>query len=354
MKIDTLLKDVLINLNQREKDIFLRRYGVYSPKETLAKIAKDYNLTRERIRQIQNKITKTIIPIIRNHSQINRLIEETKKVLNPLGVKKEETFFKKIQSEFNFSPQELNILKVFYIFSEKIYYHQEDEIFRDFYAHNENVYNLTKHLLKKIHDYFLKTQKIISEDELIALVLKEIKYHFQVTLNKEEVIDFLTILKNLFKNPFGFWGVVSHSFIAPKSLKEKIRLIFHLEKRPLHYLEIHKKLTEFPKTEIHLIHPTWLKSYQPNFIKNELIRHEIFSFHGKGTYALKEWNLTPGDAKKLIFEKIKEKKIINKEELWHFISSLRTIKKTSFWVYLKELEKANKIKIKNNTLISNV
>lgn len=43
------------NLTDREKDVALRRGGFYGRRETLQEIAKDYGLTRERIRQIEQK-----------------------------------------------------------------------------------------------------------------------------------------------------------------------------------------------------------------------------------------------------------------------------------------------------------
>ena len=50
-----------VNLTDREKDVLIRRYGMYGQaKQTLEEIGAIYNVTRERIRQIENKAIKKI------------------------------------------------------------------------------------------------------------------------------------------------------------------------------------------------------------------------------------------------------------------------------------------------------
>lgn len=49
---------VLSGVSERNREIFLRRMGFYGQPETLQQIADDYNMTRERVRQIEAKILK--------------------------------------------------------------------------------------------------------------------------------------------------------------------------------------------------------------------------------------------------------------------------------------------------------
>lgn len=55
------LHRTLATLQERERDILTRRMGLGRPPETLQTIADDYDITRERIRQIENKIVKRLI-----------------------------------------------------------------------------------------------------------------------------------------------------------------------------------------------------------------------------------------------------------------------------------------------------
>lgn len=354
MRLDFFLKDILINLDKREKDILFRRFGFDGEEETLAEISKDYNLSRERVRQIQNRILKKIIPFVQNHPQIQGFIEKTKEFLEPIGVKKEVSFHQKLKKEFKFNDRQLKIYKFFCSFSLKIYYSPPEENFRSFYAANEKIYNLARHFLKKIYFYFIENKGFLPEKEFISLALKEFKFHFQFQPGFEDFIEFLTILKKIAKNPFGFWGLTNHQFITPSSLKDKIYFLLRIENKPLHYLQIYQKLKEFQNLEDEFIPSLWQKNYQPNFIKNELIRNNhLFSFLGKGTYGLKEWGLLPGSAKDLILAYLQQEKTVTKDMVWQFVSSLRDIKKSSFLIYLQELALKNKIKIENNYLIYN-
>ncbi len=353
MKLDSFLKDIFSDLDNREKEILLRRYGLLDDEETLAEIGQDYNLSRERIRQIQFQALKKIENFLQKHSSWNRFLEETKEFLKPLGIKKEIKFHQEIKENFKLSDNDLRIYRFLCLFSKKIYYSPTDENFYSFYAANEKLYNLARHCLKRIYFSLAEHEGFYPEAKFMSLVIKEFKYHFHHQPNFEELIDFLTILKKLAKNPFGFWGFVDHRFIAPRSLRDKIYFILKLENKPLHYLEIYRKLNQLQKIEDELIPISWRKNYRPNLIKNELIRNDFFSFLGKGVYGLQEWGLTPGSAKDLILEFLKKKKIIHQEELWHLISSLRPIKKNSFLIYLKEMSLKNKIKIKDYLIYYN-
>ena len=75
-----LLLKALKNLKDREKDIFIKRC-LNDPPETLEKLSKTYNVSRERIRQIEvrsfEKVKKTVLETAIKENKEN-LIEEKK------------------------------------------------------------------------------------------------------------------------------------------------------------------------------------------------------------------------------------------------------------------------------------
>lgn len=55
------IAEILQFLDEREREIIIRRFGLYGKKaESLQKIGRDLNLTRERVRQLENKAIKRI------------------------------------------------------------------------------------------------------------------------------------------------------------------------------------------------------------------------------------------------------------------------------------------------------
>jgi len=288
MRLIKILNNIFTGLSPREKDILYRRYGLYGGEEILAEIAEDYNLSRERIRQIQNVALKKIIPLIKSNAKIKGLIKKSRKFLKPIGVRHEESFLNLVKNEFNFSLQEIKIFKFLTIYSSQIIFFPADEYLHNFYALEEKILKICRHLLKKIYFHFLETKELYPENELLSLLSKDIKKHLGVETNYHELLDFLKILKNINKNPFNFWGLRNNNFIAPKCLKDKIILILKVEKKPLHFREIYQKLDELTKIEDPMIHYAWYKNYNVNSIKNELIRHPEFVFIKKGVYGLRE------------------------------------------------------------------
>jgi hypothetical protein len=288
MNLTKALNNVFDKLSHKERDILIRRLGLDGKEETLDDIAQDYNLSRERIRQIQDLALQKIKPFFQSSYEINSLIEKSKKRLQPLGVRREKTFLKLVAQDFNFTYQEIKIFKFMTILHPQIFFYPADNDFYDFYASEEDVLKTYKAIFTKIYSFFLKNQKLFLEQEIINLILKEIKKYFTVEPSYDDLLDCLKILKNIAKNPVNFWGLKNHFLITPRCLKHKIILIFKLEKKPLHFREIYQKLDELSKVEDEVIHYFWHRNYNINSIKNELIRHKDFIAIKKGFYYLKD------------------------------------------------------------------
>lgn len=342
-----LVKDLLDQLNPREKELLLRRYGIEGENETLEAIANDYDLSRERIRQIQRKAEEKILALIQNNSKVENIINLAKNYLKPLGVKREEIFAKILKEKLKFDERDYKSFRFLAILHPQIIFHFQDNYFYNFYAQDEKIYTALRHSLKKIYFYFLEQNKIHSEAEVLNIVFKEIKRHIKQNVTSEDLIGFISILRHLSKNPFGFWGLYTHPYISGKNLKNKIYLILKFENEPLHFTKIYEKLNAFRELKDEFIHFNWLKNYSLDSIKNELIKHPEFVLVSRGTYALKEWGVVEGTAKELILKILKEKRRVEIKELWELISQHRQIKRSSFLIYLKQL----KVKKENNWLI---
>ena len=70
-----LLIKALDNLNEREKDIFVKRC-LNDPSSTLEKLSKIYNVSRERIRQIEVRSFEKVKKMV-----LEKAIEENKEIL---------------------------------------------------------------------------------------------------------------------------------------------------------------------------------------------------------------------------------------------------------------------------------
>jgi len=348
----SLVEDLLKNLNEREIDVIKRRFGLGTEeKETLESIAKNFGITRERVRQIQNNALNKLIKIINEKEKITNFIENIKTFLEPLGFREENRFYKILIQEKVISEDEISYLKFILTYHKKIYYHPEEDELRSFYSKEKDLALFIKHILKKINIYFLENyDKFFEEKEIFNIINKELKAHFK-EIKKDDLYEILRILKFVYKDPFGKWGFVSNPLIVPQSLKNKLINILETEKRPMHFLEIYKKLKEITKIEEEFLHINWKKDYSVESIKNELIKHNEFVLVGRGTYALKKWGFLEGTSFELIKNFILSKKEVELFELYEFIKNQRILKPTTLSIYLYRLQKEKLIEIKNGKII---
>lgn len=350
--IKEALEKIVKNFDKREQDIILRRYGLEGEEETLESIGKSYNISRERIRQLQNKISQQLQILINETPEVNNFINTSRNYLEPLGFKREKTLFEILKTKEGLDDKDLKIFRFFAIFHKNIVFVKNDFHFHNFYSRDEKTQAKIRHFLKKIFFYFLENNHYLSEKETLDLVTKESKKFLSENLSPEDALEILKTIKNLGRNPFNFWGLKSHNFISPKKLKDKIILILRHKNQPLHFSHLHKTLIEFKSVDDDSLSYHWKKEYCLHSIKNELIRHQDFVLVGRGTYGLKEWGLQEGKAKDLLEKFIKEKGKIEKDKLWEIISSHRQIKKQTFKIYINQLKQKG-FKEESGYLIAN-
>ena len=93
MKIKTevetseLVNKLLGSLNSRSKDVIEKRFGLKKGggRNTLESIGKNYSITRERVRQIENAAKKVIVETSAYKKEAKKLIDLLKKELNKFG-----------------------------------------------------------------------------------------------------------------------------------------------------------------------------------------------------------------------------------------------------------------------------
>ena len=296
-----ICKDLISDLQEREKEVILRRFGLEGKeRETLQSIGDSFGITRERVRQIEKVALNKIKAKVKNYRKV---FEKFFDYFEKFGkVRKEETLLKELggkeKNEIFFL---LNLDKRFLRFNQ-----------------NENFYSLWTTDLKSLEEVkdliFSICKKFEREKKLMSL--KELSLEFKI---KENLLEgFLEISKKIGKNKNGFYGLVEWPEINPKRLSDKAYLVFKELKRPLHFTEVSK-----------MIKGSNLKS-----VHNELIRDERFVLIGRGIYALREWGYFPGEVKDVIFKFLKEEGPLTKEEILERVKKQRIVKESTVSINL--------------------
>ncbi|MFZ4648494.1 MAG: sigma factor-like helix-turn-helix DNA-binding protein [Patescibacteria group bacterium] len=317
--VDSLFGELM----DREKDVLVRRFGLGGDKkETLEKIGKLHQLTRERVRQIESSSLKKIKKLDTLEDDLSVLKSVVESLLEQHGGLMRRDYLLDILTVFC-----LEVLdsKEEIAEQEKVSYrnHFDFLLSRVLTNHFDFVFESDKlnsslktknfvsgHLEELAEDLMTKVEslkKTLSTEELLAL-LKELdsynKYQEELTTannvdlspilksetfpDKAELINNNKILyslmqsiKNLERNKFGHWGLSSWQEVKPKTINDKIFLVLKNSGEPLHFTEIASRINGvgFDK-----------KVANPATVHNELILDNRYILTGRGMYGLKEWN----------------------------------------------------------------
>ena len=335
-KLYETLEDLLLGLQDIDKDVVRRRFGLHAPKETLQEIGDDYGVTRERIRQIQNRAMDGITPKAKKHIIILSLSTKARQHLGKVGVKREKTVTKDFARTHNISEKGESLLAFLILLSEKLHHHEETNEMHSFISASEKQTRLAKHVLKKILAKFASNpEKTYTGAEVLSFVEKEIHKHIGVKAKEDELYDFLRILKPIGRNPFGQFGLLDHNQITPSSLAHKILYLLENQGKPMHFNEIFQSLKGMDEINDEFLSNRWKKNYNRSSIQNHLIMNPEFVWIGRGTYALKKWGYKEGNVFDRMVELVKKNKSIQKEKLYELLSVEKQFSKITFEVYIR-------------------
>lgn len=293
LNFSKIYQNLISDLPSRQKEVIQRRFGFYSgERQTLEEIGKDFGITRERVRQIQEDAFSRIKEKFESYRKVVEFLE--KYLLKFGGLKREDILLKdlgngKWEREVYFF---LNLDERFKRYPAKKDYHA-------FWSLKGDFVEKAKEKIEKLCQKLQEKGKPLKFENLNFL-----------SLPKLHLISLLEITKRIQKNEEGFYGLREWPEINPRGVRDKAYLVLKKIKKPLHFSEITK-----------LIEGAHLQT-----VHNELIKDERFVLVGRGIYALREWGYEPGFVKDLIIKLLKEKGAMDKKEILDYILKQRIVK----------------------------
>ena len=314
-------KKILTDLSPRAYEVIVNRFGLTADTErkTLEAIGKKYGITRERVRQIEN----TALSLIRKSEHFNNekeIFEELKKLVHTLGAVVSEQELLNHLAKDKLTQNHINL---FLTLSNEFTKHKEDDHFRARWSIDADIAERIHGSLKNIYEN-LKDDELISESELIARFLEEIKDLSEQYKNEEIARRWLLISKKISKNPLGEWGKSSSPSIKTRGVKDYAFLMMRKHGSPMHFREVAKAVAA-----------TFGKKCHVATCHNELIKDQRFVLVGRGIYALSEWGYKTGVVRDVIKELIKKNGPMVKEEIVDQVMKERYLKKNTILVNLQ-------------------
>jgi hypothetical protein len=319
----TLAEAVLAPESERTREIVKKRFGL-SQKEsqTLEKIGKDYNITRERVRQIIADVLKKIAAknsdtnIRKAEEKIafaikeNDGIIEEQKLINKLGVQ---------------GALEANAVIFFGMALGDIKITNEEGLLKKSWLIDKEIIQKIKEVEQIVGQIFEKNKTLLAGDELADKFFSA-RADLKGKYSKKEFLNLAGVIAGIEKNAFGKWGLKNWEEVTPKGTRERIHLILKEKKKPLHFSEIAKLIDEYKLGK---------RKAHPQTVHNELIKDERFVLVGRGIYALSEWGYERGTIKDVLENILKNsREPLTREEILAKALSLRKVKKATVMINL--------------------
>lgn len=319
LDIKTIVQDILGTIErEREREIVSRRFGLFDRRETLEQIGELLGITRERVRQLEKVVVtrlkaaaakelphiQEVEAVLTDHlkqaGHVARISQVTAK-LAPQNTKLDQS---RVAFLASLSPGIAVI---------------EDN---DHFFHSIGL--ATTHTEKAIRDYvskIIEAIKAIGEPTHIKNVAE------RVGNPDERHVEALAGISKNIATLNDRWGLIKWPMVNPKNIRDKIYVILHAQKKPMHFSEI----AEAIKTS-----DLKRKDVTTQAIHNELIKDSRFVLIGRGIYALKEWGYQKGTVADVIADVLKkEAGPLHRDEIVRRVLKSRQVKETTILLNLQ-------------------
>jgi len=312
-------KNVFQLLSPRTQKVLRERFGLENTeRKTLESIGRDFGVTRERIRQIeetglerlrkqklpeQSPAIKQIVFYLKKRGRVARedlLLED----LGGKNNKAEVLFFLALAPQFKRS----KISKETYPFWEL----------------EEGSVTDVQGTIKDIVGQLEKESHSLSPTDIITQGIID---------NIDLLLSCLQIARQIEKGIDGNFGLIEWPEVKPKKLKDKAYLVFKEKNTPLHFAEVAKLINQFMKKWD--LEKENQREALVQTIHNELIRDDRFVLIGRGLYALREWGYESGTVENVIARVLEgSKQLLSADEIIDKVLERRLVKKSTILLNL--------------------
>ncbi len=331
MKYKQLVDNALKNIsNERTRDIIYSRFGLEDgQRKTLEAIGQKYNITRERVRQVEEVAFSDLKKAgINNHfkpafSSIDVFLNQEGKIV------REERLLSELTKRSH-PHSDRGALFLILTVGDSYKRFVESDNFYPLWSNSEDALSQAEKIVNQLINNLEKFQTPISQDDFINYSKKS-----GINLQTRALFSYIDATKQIDQNNFGQFGLVKWPEISPRGAKDRAYIILKEQKKPLHFREV----TDF-------INQAKLGSSlaQAQTVHNELIKDPRFILVGRGTYALKEWGYQSGTVKDVIIQILKENGSLTKENILDKVLNTRLVKPNTVLINIQNKQHFNRDK----------
>lgn len=302
--------------SERDRQILAQRFSLgLDKRQTLEKIGSDFNITRERVRQIEKSATAKLKQS--SSSELKAVDEYLKNHLVSIGhVGLLSDVAKAIGADTPAQKAYINFLATLApsieVIEEGDHFHHTLTVLPDFDR------KTVAQVASEIIDHLKKHGKPMQVDSIQA------KTSSRLAPNTIEQIAAAS--KKLSKLD-DYWGLSHWPNVNPRSIRDKTYLVLLKHGEPLHFSDIAERIGELGQKK---------RDVTVQAVHNELIKDPRFILVGRGIYALSDWGYTPGTVADIITEILSKEAPLHKDEIVKRVLKKRQVKATTIVLNLQE------------------
>lgn len=368
-----IVNNIFSKLGERERKVLISRFGLHGQgRETLEKIGREHNLTRERIRQIETYSIKKL----RQLKELEDCVKDLRGVISQLleehGGLMEKKYLLDNLVNFSVSGAKSSVKDkdahknyLDFLISQLLRDEFEEigasDILKPSFKLKYQALDHLEALAEELLDKIKQAKKVFLTDELIEFVkgFESYKKHeekLQVpnTLDiskalageffseNSELINshkalysLLRAAKKIEQNKFGHWGAHDWREIKPKTINDKIYLVLKNHGKPMHFADIADKINQLGFDR---------KQANAATVHNELILDDKYILVGRGLYGLKEWGFQKGTVADVISKILTEEgALLSRDAIINKVLEKRLVKKATVVLALMDKERFEKV-----------
>jgi len=312
-------KRFLAVLQDRPRFVVINRFGLEGQKKmTLESIGGKYNITRERVRQIENFGLNTIkkSTVFQKEKSV---FDDIARIIRALGgIVSEKDLLNYVSKD----PKTQNNITLLLVLGDEFKKQKGDKEFQHHWSVDDDIAEKVRVSLKTLSRE-LSPDELLSESEIIAIFLSYLQDLAEQYKNEEIIKRWLGLSKVINKNLLGEWGFANSPHINVRGIKDYVFLVIRKHGSPMHFMEVAEAITKMFNKKAHLA-----------TCHNELIKDERFVLVGRGLYALKEWGYKKGIVKDVIKNILQKNGPLTKAEIIKKVSKERYVKENTILVNL--------------------
>ena len=317
----SITKHLISVLGDRARDIVTRRYGLAESKDrmTLEAIGSKYDITRERVRQIENH-SLALIRKSKDYEKESVAFGELHKLIHEMGclVSEEELLLHVSNDE---SVQ--NHVHFMLVVGEAFIKEKEDDDFKHRWCVDADLSKKIQNSIQKVYDS-LSDNDLVSEPDMIKAFLAYLEDIAEELKSEEIAKRWLSISKKIGRNPLGEWGRSHSTNVNAKGMRDYAYLVIRKHGSPIHFREVAKAIEKMFGKKAHIA-----------TTHNELIKDKRFVLVGRGLYALSEWGYMSGVVKDVIKKILEKDGPLPKDKIIEKVLKERYVKENTILVNLQ-------------------